>query len=223
MIELAPSILTADFRRLGSEIEALLAAKVERVHFDVMDGRFVPNISFGPALIAALTPAIKQASVVTEAHLMILEPERYLAEFIQAGCDVILVHVETCPHLHRTLQSIRELGGRPGVVINPATPLAAIEEILPDVDQALVMSVNPGFGGQEFIAESLDKIRRLKQLIEQRGLKTTIEVDGGVHANNIAAVAQAGVRVAVTGSAVFNRHGSVAQNVTELRTAAKGR
>ncbi len=220
MIELAPSILTADFTRLGSQVEELFTHGVRRLHLDVMDGRFVPNISFGPDLVAAVSPLAHAAGALVEVHLMIVEPERYLEAFRRAGGDLLLVHAETCPHLHRTLQQIGQLGAQRGVVINPATPLSAVEEVLGDVEQVLVMTVNPGFGGQAFVTECLGKVRRLRQLLSDRGLDhVRIEVDGGVHANTIRACQDAGAEVAVTGSAVFNPSGPVSDQLRLLRAA----
>jgi len=220
MIELAPSILTADFKRLGAQVGELFTHGVKRLHLDIMDGRFVPNISFGPDVVKDLTPLAHATGAIVEVHLMIVEPERYLEAFRRAGGDLILVHVETCPHLHRTLQTIRQLGAARGVVLNPATPLAAIEEVLGDVEQVLVMTVNPGFGGQEFIPECLGKVRRLREMLARRGLDhVCVEVDGGVHASTIRAAQDAGADVAVTGSAVFNSAGSVASQLAQLRAA----
>jgi ribulose-phosphate 3-epimerase len=222
MIELAPSILTADFTRLGLQVDELFAEDVKRLHLDIMDGRFVPNISFGPDVVAAVSPLAHAAGAIVEVHLMIVEPERYLEAFRRAGGDLLLVHVETCPHLHRTLQQIGQLGAARGVVLNPATPLAAVEEVLDDVDQVLVMTVNPGFGGQAFIPECLGKVRRLRDILARRGLhEVRIEVDGGVHASTIRAAQDAGAQVAVTGSAVYNSLGSVSQQLRLLRAACE--
>jgi ribulose-phosphate 3-epimerase len=223
MIELAPSILTADFARLGTQVGELFACGVRRLHLDVMDGRFVPNISFGPDVVAALSPLARAAGALVEVHLMIVEPERYLEAFVQAGGELLLVQVETCPHLHRTLQMIGQLGAARGVVLNPATPLVAVEEVLADTDQVLVMTVNPGFGGQQFIPECLDKVRRLKALLAQRGLtQVKVEVDGGIHPATIRAAQDAGADVAVAGSAIYNDQGSVAANIAALRRACAG-
>lgn len=221
MIQLAPSILTADFSRLGEQVGQALAAGAERIHFDVMDGRFVPNITFGPRLVECLNAQIKERRAMIEVHLMIEEPDRYLADFAKAGADMLIVHVETCRHLHRTLQAIRELGVQPAVTLNPATPLGAIEDVLAEVEQVLVMTVNPGFGGQEFIPGMLDKIARLRTILGERDLDyVAIEVDGGVHTETIRSVVKAGATVAVAGSAVFNDKGSVADNLHALRAAA---
>ncbi len=222
MIELAPSILAADFARLGQQVSDALASNIKRIHVDVMDGHFVPNISMGPHVVKCIKPLVVKAGAIIETHLMIDQPERYLADFAQAGSDLIIVHVETCPHLHRTLQQIRELGVQVGVTLNPATPLVALEEVLGDVDQVLVMTVNPGFGGQEFIPESVEKIARLKKMLADRKRSHVhIEVDGGIHTATIALAAKAGATIAVAGTAVFNNSVSVAENIAALRNAAR--
>ncbi len=197
---IAPSILSADFSRLGEEIRTVEAAGADWIHIDVMDGHFVPNITMGPLVVEAVRRVTK---LPLDVHLMIETPDRYIADFASAGADLIAVQVETCVHLHRSVQLIREAGVRPGVVLNPATPLATIEWVLADVDFVLVMSVNPGFGGQQFIPSSLEKIAQLRMMIQTRGLSTLIQVDGGVNAGTIAAVAAAGADVFVAGSAIF--------------------
>lgn len=212
-IKLAPSILAADFTRLGEQVEAAISAGAAHIHIDVMDGHFVPNITIGPLIVAALRPQAHAAGVLLDVHLMIEHPERYLADFAQAGADILTVHVETCPHLHRTIQMIQELGVKPGVTLNPATPLATLEPILPDVDLVLVMSVNPGFGGQSYIPGSTPKIRRLRQMLDAIGSTADLEVDGGIKTSNAAAVIQAGANVLVVGSAIFNHQQSVAANM----------
>jgi ribulose-phosphate 3-epimerase len=219
-VEIAPSILAADFRRLAEQVEEALAAGVRRLHVDVMDGHFVPNISMGPLVVAALRPLAERAGALIEVHLMITDPDRYLDEFRRAGARAMTVHVEACPHLHRTVHGIRALDAIPGVALNPATPIGALDEILPDVDVALVMSVDPGFGGQAFIAASVDKVGRLRVELARRGLeRVAIEVDGGVGAENIAALAAAGMTIAVAGTAVFDARGSIAGNIETLRAA----
>jgi len=197
---IAPSILSADFAHLGDDVRKVIEAGADWIHADVMDGHFVPNITFGPMVVAAVR---RITDLPIDVHLMIEAPERYISDFAAAGASHISVQVETCPHLHRTVHQIRENGARPGVVLNPATPLAAISWILSDVDYVLVMSVNPGFGGQAFIPSSLDKIRALRELIAAQGLQVQIEVDGGVNMETIGSVAGAGADVFVAGSAIF--------------------
>ncbi|HEX9962265.1 MAG TPA: ribulose-phosphate 3-epimerase [Pyrinomonadaceae bacterium] len=200
MIEIAPSILSADFTRLAEEIQAIETGGASVLHFDVMDGRFVPNITIG---LPVLKSGRKITKLKIDAHLMIVEPSRYAVEFVKAGADMVSVHVEADVHLQRTLTAIREAGAEAGVAINPATPLSALEEALPFADFVLLMSVNPGFGGQKFIHTSLDKLRRLRAMIDARGLKTRIEIDGGIDAGNIGKIAEAGAEIVVAGSAVF--------------------
>jgi ribulose-phosphate 3-epimerase len=218
-VKIAPSILSADFGRLAAEVAAIATA--DYVHVDVMDGHFVPNLTIGPVVIEA----VKRATALPlDVHLMIEDAERWVAAYAKAGADLIGVHVEACPHLHRTLQQIRDLGKRPCVVLNPATPPEAIEWVLGDVAQVLVMSVNPGFGGQQFIPSALDKIRRLRRMIDERGLAVDIEVDGGVKVDNIAAVCAAGADVIVSGSGVFGTK-DYATTIAALRArgdAARG-
>ena len=167
-LKLAPSILSADFSRLGEQVQAAIDAGADYIHVDVMDGHFVPNLTVGPLVVQALKPLAQAGGVLLDVHLMIEQPERLIPDFARAGADILTVHVETCPHLHRTLQQIKELGVRPGVTLNPATPLSSLEEILQDVDMILVMSVNPGFGGQTYIPGSTARIRRLRQMLDER-------------------------------------------------------
>jgi ribulose-phosphate 3-epimerase len=200
MFEIAPSILSADFTRLADEIRSIEEGGAGVVHVDVMDGRFVPNITIGLPVVRSLR---KATNLTIDTHLMIVEPSRYAVQFVEAGADMVSVHVEADVHLHRTLTAIREAGGKAGIAINPATPLSTLEEALPFADFVLVMSVNPGFGGQAFIPTALDKVRRLKNLIAERGLDTRIEVDGGIDADNIAEMVSAGAEIIVAGSAVY--------------------
>lgn len=204
---LSPSILSADFSRLGEQIRELDEAGAQYVHIDVMDGMFVPSISFGMPIIRSIRPCSDR---IFDVHLMIEEPDRYIADFVEAGADLITVHAESCKHLDRTIDSIKERGILAGVALNPATPLSAIEYVLSKVDMVLIMSVNPGFGGQKLIPYTIQKIRDLKKLIDAKGLKTDIEVDGGVNLENVTEVMDAGANIIVAGSAVFN--GDLAEN-----------
>jgi ribulose-phosphate 3-epimerase len=199
---IAPSILSADFSRLGEEIKAVENGGADVIHVDVMDGHFVPNITIGPPVVASVR---KITDLPLDVHLMIADADRYIDEFARAGADWITVHVEACPHLHRTIHRIKELGKKAGAVLNPATPLITLEEILGDVDLVMLMSVNPGFGGQSFIRSSLNKIKTLRKMIEDRGLETGIEVDGGVSPATIDEVAGAGANIFVAGSAIFGQ------------------
>lgn len=197
---IAPSILSADFSKLGEDIKAVGDAGADWIHIDVMDGHFVPNITMGPIVVEA---AKRSTSLPLDVHLMIENPDRYISDFAKAGADWISVHAETCVHLNRTIQMIKESGARPGVVLNPSTPLSSIEWVLEHVDFVLIMSVNPGFGGQAFIENSLDKIRALRLIIRERGLSTLIQIDGGVNEKTIGKIALAGADVFVAGSAIF--------------------
>lgn len=200
MVEIAPSILSADFARLAEEIQAVERAGASLLHVDVMDGRFVPNITIGLPVVKAISRATR---LPLDAHLMIVEPGQYAEQFVAAGAQMVSVHIEADPHAHRTLSAIRAAGGQAGIAINPATSLSAVEEVLKFADYVLLMSVNPGFGGQKFIPESLDKLRRLRGMIDERGLQTRIEIDGGIDRDNIAEVAAAGAEIIVSGSAIF--------------------
>ncbi|HET9481943.1 MAG TPA: ribulose-phosphate 3-epimerase [Candidatus Polarisedimenticolia bacterium] len=200
MALLAPSILSADFSRLGEQIRSVEAAGVTMLHLDVMDGHFVPNLTIGPPVVASIRRATK---LKLDVHLMIEHADAFLVPFIQAGADLISVHLEACPHLHRTIAEIKAKGRKAGIVLNPATTLDLLDDILPEADYVLLMSVNPGWGGQKFIPHVKDKIAALRSRIRQRGLNTLIEVDGGVTKDNIASLAQAGADMIVAGSAVF--------------------
>ena len=200
MIDIAPSILSADFARLAEEIQTVERAGASILHVDVMDGRFVPNITIGLPVVKAISRATR---LPIDAHLMIVEPGQYAEQFVKAGAQMVSIHVEADPHAHRTLSAVRAAGAQAGIAINPGTSLCAIDEILKFADYVLLMSVNPGFGGQKFIPESLDKLRKLRRMIDERGLKTRIEIDGGVDADNIAEVAAAGAEIIVSGSAIF--------------------
>ncbi len=201
MMKIAPSILSADFARLGEEVRAVTEAGADYIHIDVMDGRFVPNMTIGPLVVKALR---KVTPAPLDVHLMIVEPERYVEAFAEAGADIIVVHAEACNHLHRVIQQIKGLGKRAGVSFNPATPISTLEYVLNDLDLVLLMSVNPGFGGQSFIESILPKITAVRKMIDASGRPIDLEVDGGINAANIRAVADAGADVFVAGSAVFN-------------------
>ena len=200
MLEIAPSILSADFTRLGKEIRALEAGGASVLHVDVMDGRFVPNITIGLPVVKSIR---KMTDLTIDCHLMIVEPSRYAVEFVKAGANMVSIHVEADPHLQRTLTAIQEAGGKAGIAINPATPLVSLEEALPFADFILLMSVNPGFGGQKYISTSTDKLRRLRRMIDERGLETRIEIDGGIDASNIGKIVEAGAEIIVSGTGVF--------------------
>ncbi len=217
MAEILPSILSADFARLGEQVAALEQAGCRMLHVDVMDGHFVPNITIGPPVVSSLRKATR---LTLDVHLMITDPDRYAPMFIDAGADQVSVHQEACRHLDGTLKMIQGLGARAGVVINPATPLDTLDEVLGIVDYVLIMSVNPGFGGQKFIPYALDKVRRLAAKKRERGLKFHIEIDGGVSLANVAEIVKAGVEWVVTGSSIFGT-GNPAENFEEMRQQAR--
>ena len=215
-VQIAPSILSADFSILGREIAQVETAGADLIHVDVMDGRFVPNITIGPLVVRAIRPV---TSLPLDVHLMILEPERYVEEFITAGADIVTVHVEACTHLHRTIQQIKSLGAKAGAVLNPATHPSAVEYVLEDLDMVLVMSVNPGFGGQKFIPSCLDKIKSIRQMCRQRNSKAVIQVDGGLNVNTVRSVVEAGAEICVAGSAVFG-HENYKEAISQLKERA---
>lgn len=218
MIRLAPSILSADFARLEDQCQQALEAGADWLHVDVMDGHFVPNITIGPIITAG---ARRSTDLPLDVHLMIENPDRYLEAFAEAGADWITVHVEACPHLHRTVERIRELGARPGVALNPATPLSALNDIVAQVDLVVVMSVNPGFGGQAYIEASTEKIREARQMLTDAESAAELEVDGGVDGGNVALVRAAGASVAVAGSAVYGHPDGPETGLRTLRRALK--
>ncbi|MGI9600650.1 MAG: ribulose-phosphate 3-epimerase [Acidimicrobiales bacterium] len=217
-ISIAPSVLSADFAKLGDDCLELEKAGADRIHWDVMDGVFVPNLTIGPPVIAAARPLV---ATPFEAHLMVVNPDQLLGAYADAGCQTIIVHVEACTHLHRTLGAIADLGVSPAVSLNPHTPVEAIVNVLDQVDLVLIMTVNPGFGGQKYIASMEPKIRRLKTLIDERGLDVDIEVDGGVSTTTVEAVVEAGANVLVSGSALFGHGDGLDVAIGELRTAAE--
>lgn len=217
MIKLAPSILSADFSQLAESVKAVENAGCEYLHIDVMDGHFVPNITFGAVVFEKLR---KKSNMTFDCHLMIEQPDLYLEDFVKAGADIITVHQEACVHLNRTIHHIKELGCKAGVAINPATSPQALEYVLQDVDMVLIMSVNPGFGGQKFIPQSLDKIKKLKQMIDARNYNVDIQVDGGVSVDNIHDIVTAGANIVVAGSAIFGKD-NIQKAVSDLRDSAE--
>ncbi len=217
MKKIAPSILSADFSRLGDEVRAVAAAGADYIHVDVMDGQFVPNITIGPLVVEAVR---RVTPLPLDVHLMIADPDRYIPDFAAAGADIIVAHAEACTHLHRTVQLIRSLGKRAGVSLNPATPLNCLEYVLGELDLVLLMTVNPGFGGQSFIEACIPKIQALRGMLDKRGLETELEVDGGVKTDNIARISHAGADVFVAGSAVFGSP-DYATTIAELKRRAK--
>ncbi len=215
-IKIAPSILSADFGRLGEQVAEAERAGADYVHVDIMDGHFVPNITMGPLVVQAVR---RSTSLPLDVHMMIASPERYIEEFVDAGADIVTVHVEACTHLHRVVHQIRECGARAGAALNPATPPSAVEEVLADLDQVLVMTVNPGFGGQAFIHSAVDKIRRMRARLDSLGLTADLEVDGGISSATARTAVDAGARVLVAGSAIYNDRMSVDQAMSALRSS----
>ena len=218
-VKIAPSILSADFARLGEQVAEVTTAGAHYIHIDVMDGHFVPPITIGAPVVEAIRP---WTNLPLDVHLMVERPERQLEQFARAGADIITVHAEVCPDLHRVVESIKGLGVRAGVSINPATPLAMVDDILPALDLVLLMTVNPGFAGQAFIEEVLDKIARLRQILDERGLACELEVDGGITAQTAPGAVGAGARVLVAGSAIFNRRESVKEAMDRLMVSLRG-
>jgi ribulose-phosphate 3-epimerase len=217
MIKLAPSILSADFARLGEQIDEAARAGADYIHVDVMDGHFVPNITIGTPVVASIRAV---TSLPLDVHLMIEHPERYISQFVNAGADIITVHVEATPHLQSTLRAIKESGARAGVSINPPTPIGAVEEFLRHVDLVLVMSVNPGFGGQPFIPDTLPRIAHIRRILDDRGLSAELEVDGGINANNAPDIVKAGADVLVAGNSIFKAQEGISAAMKRLREAA---
>ena len=215
-VKLAPSILSADFGRLGEQVAEATKAGADYIHVDVMDGHFVPQITIGAAVVAAIR---SYTNLPLDVHLMIKAPEHQIKQFVDAGADIITVHIETCPHIHRTVQTIRELGGKAGVALNPGTPIATLNETLTSLDLILVMTVNPGFGGQTFIEGTLDKIAHLRADLDNKGLAAELEVDGGINAEVAPRVVQAGARVLVAGAAVFHSGETVAEALQKIRAS----
>lgn len=216
MIKLAPSILSADFARLLEDVKKVEEAGCEYLHIDVMDGHFVPNITLGPSLVKSLR---KDVNMVFDAHLMIENPDQYIKDFVDSGCDLIVVHQEACIHLHRTIQNIKSHGIKAGVALNPATPIETIKHVLSDVDMVLIMTVNPGFGGQSFIEGMIPKIKELKGIIDDQNLNVDIQVDGGIKPENVNKVVEAGANVIVAGSAIFNSN-NISETVQLFRKNA---
>ena len=212
-IKISPSILSADFSRLGEEIKAVEAAGADFIHIDVMDGRFVPNLTVGPLIVEAVRSV---TTLPLDVHLMIVEPDDFISEFIKAGASIVTVHIEACPHLHRTIQRIKQLGAKAGVSLNPATSIGTVEEILQEIDLLLIMSVNPGFGGQTFITRTLEKIRMAREMMEASHLAPILEVDGGINTSNVQQVISAGADCLVAGSAVF-KSADYGKAISQLR------
>lgn len=218
MALVVPSVLSADFARLGEQVREAERGGADRIQIDVMDGRFVPNITVGPLVVEAIR---RTCSLPLEAHLMIVEPEHFIQDFASAGADIIIVHQEVSVHLHRTIEQIKRTGKKAGVALNPATPLATLQEVLADIDLVLCMTVDPGFGGQAFIRSTLSKVERLRAMIAQRGARCDLEVDGGINSDTVSQAVHAGANVLVAGTAVFGHPAGVAAGIAHLRAAAE--
>jgi ribulose-phosphate 3-epimerase len=215
-IKIAPSILSADFARLGEQIDEAAKAGADYIHVDVMDGHFVPNITLGPAIVKAIRP---YSDIPLDVHLMIERPQEYIMQFADAGADIITVHVEACPHIHRTIQTIKEIGVKAGASVNPGTPVDRLDDVLPDLDMVLVMTVNPGFGGQSFIRSTLEKIRVMRKKLDERGLGAELEVDGGINLQTAAMAVEAGADVLVAGAAVFGSGQTIREAIQKIRNS----
>ena len=215
-IKIAPSILSADFSRLGEQVKEASDGGADAIHIDIMDGQFVPNLTIGPLVVEAVRP---WTTLPLDVHMMVAAPDRFISSFVEAGADIITVHAEACTHLHRVVQQVRDSGAKVGVAINPATPIAAVEQVLADLDQVLVMTVNPGFGGQVFIESVVDKIRRLRELLDRREIPADLEVDGGINSDTARTAVDAGARILVAGSAVYNKQTSVAEAISGIRAS----
>lgn len=223
MVKIAPSILSADFSRLGEEVRQAIAGGADLIHVDVMDRHFVPNLTVGALVVSALRPIAQEGGIPLDVHLMVANPGQMLEDFVHAGADILTVHVEACVHLNRVVQNIKELGAKAGVAINPATPLVMLEEILTEVDLVLLLSVNPGFGGQSYIPSSTRRIARLREMLDHLGKSAVeLEVDGGINPDTAAEVASAGASILVAGSAIFNNQGSIGENIAALRRSIRG-
>ncbi len=217
-IKIAPSILSADFSRLGEQVAEAEAGGADMIHIDIMDGRFVPNLTFGSIVVQSIR---SWTSLPFDLHVMMAEPDAFIPEFAKSGANSITVHAEACTHLHKVVQQIKEEGKRASVAISPATPISAVEEILDELDQVLVMTVNPGFGGQAFIESVVPKIARMRALLDERGLKTDLQVDGGISVTTANTVVQAGANVLVAGSAVYNKDSTVAESIKRIRDSIR--
>ena len=217
-IKIAPSILSADFSRLGEQVKEASDGGADAIHVDIMDGQFVPNLTMGPLVVEAIRP---WTTLPLDVHMMVTAPDRFISSFVEAGADIITVHAEACTHLHRVVQQVRDSGAKVGVAINPATPVAAVEQVLADLDQVLVMTVNPGFGGQVFIESVVDKVRRLRELLDRREIPADLEVDGGINSDTARTAVDAGADILVAGSAVYNKRSSVADAISDIRASIK--